>query len=95
MIMTQRYYYIFSYATRLLDDCAQTDWATAQAVENRAQVVGFFITSKPYNKTVAEVSCLRSNQRILSDLVLQRPETSATVDYKNYRFTIFFALPSE
>lgn len=54
-----------------------------------------FIMTKPYNKTVAEVSCLRSNQRILSDLVLQRPETSATVDYKNYRFTIFFALPSE
>lgn len=41
MILTQRYYYIFSYATRLLDDYAQTDWATAQAVENRAQVVGF------------------------------------------------------
>ena len=55
----------------------------------------FFITAKPYNKTVAEVSCLRSNQRILSDLVLRRPETSATVDCKNYRFTIFFALPSE
>lgn len=30
-----------------------------------------------------------------TNLVLQRPETSATVDYKNYRFTIFFALPSE
>ena len=55
----------------------------------------FFYNAKPYNKTVAEVSCLRSNQRILSDLVLQRPDTSATVDYKNYRFTIFFALPSE
>ena len=33
MILTQRYYYIFSYATRLLDDYAQTDWTTAQAVE--------------------------------------------------------------
>lgn len=42
MILTQRYYYIFSYATRLLDDFAQTDWATAQAVEIRAQVVVFY-----------------------------------------------------
>ena len=42
MILTQRYYYIFSYATRILDDCAQTDWATAQAVEIRAQVVVFY-----------------------------------------------------
>lgn len=41
MILTQRYYYIFSYATRFLDDYTQTDWATAQVVENRAQVVGF------------------------------------------------------
>lgn len=41
MILTQRYYYISSYATRLLDDYAQTDWATAQAVEIRAQVVCF------------------------------------------------------
>ena len=36
MILKQRYYYIFGYATRLLDDYAQTDWVTAQAVENRA-----------------------------------------------------------
>lgn len=36
MFLTQRYYYISSYATRLLDDYAQTDWVTAQAVEIRA-----------------------------------------------------------
>jgi hypothetical protein len=29
-----------------LDDCVQTDWATAQAVEIRAQVVLFFCNAK-------------------------------------------------
>lgn len=39
MFITQRYYYISSYTTLLLDDFAQTDRTTAQAVEIRAQVV--------------------------------------------------------
>ena len=59
MILTQSYYYIFGYATRLLDDYAKTDWVPAQAVDIRAQVVGFFLTTTQYNKPVAEVSCLR------------------------------------
>lgn len=39
MFLMQRYDKNISRTTRILDDCAQTDWATAQAVEIRAQVV--------------------------------------------------------
>lgn len=47
MFLMQRYDKKQNRTTRILDDCAQKDWATAQAVEIRAQVVGFFITAKP------------------------------------------------
>ena len=47
MFLMQRYDKKQSHATRISDDYAQKDRATAQAVEIRAQVVGFFITAKP------------------------------------------------
>lgn len=62
MFLMQRYDKNISRTTRILDDCAQKDWATAQAVKIRAQVVCFFNGNRTPQATLHEFNLFYCRQ---------------------------------